>query len=493
MNPSHPALSLLIGLCLILSIGIPVLAWLLMIGRRDRPATLWFTGLLCSALGLVVIAVVQKSTGVTAVMMSIAIALVTTAIRMDLPGDHARWRLTAGWLMVYAILQAWLDAAGLRMSWGVALTSLVLSVQEAAALGWTYRAIRHHKSRGLLLVALGLLLVVVANLIRLASSLHLQEAEPIFSFTGASNLIVLSVTLTTVLFSFGYVLFMLEKAHRLNLEQVQASARAEERRQAAQQHADQLEHIIEQRDAMILMNSRFSAVNSLAIFNSAIVHEISQPLQSLRMLLEMISLTPDGDSAALREKTGQAHEVVLGMARTLQSLRDLVQMQAPQLERVQIDAALAEIEPILQTQARHRGVALHCRTQDGVREAPVLAQKVMLQRIVFNLITNALEALPVRDAQTPAAIGLSACLRQHSGCNLVVVQVQDNGPGLPQQVIERGDQPFFTTKPQGMGLGLALARVITQSWRGDLQLRNRPQDEGGGACVEICLPVQPNP
>lgn len=493
MPQNHPALSLLIGLCLILSIGVPVLAWLLLMGRRDRPASLWFGGLLCSAVGVLVIALLHRSNGLTAALMSVTIVLLTVAIRSDLPPFRVRWWRTAAWLSVYELLQFWLDAAGLRMSWGIVLTSTVLSLQEAVALAWVWRAMRRHRSRGLLVVALGLLLVLASNAVRLFTVLLDSQAAPIFSFTIASNLTILSVTVSTVLLSFGYVLFMLEKAHVLHLADVQASARAEERRQAAQEHADALQQMVEQRDAMILMNSRFSAVNSLAIFNSAIVHEISQPLQALRMLLEMVALLPNAQHDERRERLAQVHEVLQGMGQTLKSLRDLVQMQEPRLEEVPVGAALREIEPILQTQARHRGVILRGVYADGLDSAPAQLQKVMLQRIVFNLMTNALEALEAqatRAGGAPPLIVLSAHLRAQHGNTWLVVQVQDNGPGLPQQVLERGEQPFFTTKPQGMGMGLALSRVIVQSWRGELRFHNLPQAEGGGASVELWLPVR---
>lgn len=501
MNSVHPALSLLIGLCLILSVGMPVIAGLLLIGRRDRMASLWFSGLVCSALGAVALAVLRQSNGITVSAMTVALALMTAAVRMELPPYRPRWPWLGFGLAVYALLQLWLDLAGLRHSWGVALASITLTAQEAYAAYWVLRALRQYSSRGLVLVVLGLVLVMAGNVLRLGSLLQQQQAQAIFSFTLATNLTVISVTVTTVLLSFGYVLFMLEKTHLRHLAEMQAAVRAEERRQAAQEHAEQLQQVVEQRDAMILLNSRFSAVSNLALFNSAIVHEVSQPLQALRMLLEMIAISPDGDDAGRRERIGQAHQVLMGMADTLQSLRDLVQMQSPRLQALRVDEALLEIEPILQTQIRYRGAQLRFELGPGLEGVQVLAQRVMLQRIVFNLVANALEATSAQDPEVVTAepmppparaglvIGLSARLAEKAGQRLVLVRVEDNGPGLPAQVLEHADHLFFSTKPQGTGLGLALARVIAQSWRGDLRCHNRPLAEGGGACIELSLPA----
>ena len=116
-------------------------------------------------------------------------------------------------------------------------------------------------------------------------------------------------------------------------------------------------------------------------------------------------------------------------------------------------------------------------------ELPLVeADRVQLQQVLLNLIVNAFEAM--RETPAPERRMVICCERESEGP--VRVSVRDFGIGLPVEEPERIFERFFSTKREGMGMGLAIARSIITSHGGELAAANA---EGGGACVYFSLPV----
>ena len=105
---------------------------------------------------------------------------------------------------------------------------------------------------------------------------------------------------------------------------------------------------------------------------------------------------------------------------------------------------------------------------------PVLGDPVQLQQVLLNLIINAFDAM----RKTPGDDAVSKSLPVHSMGNTVEVSVRDFGPGLPADAPDRVFERFFSTKSDGMGMGLAIARSIVEAHDGTLGAENA---EGGGA------------
>jgi len=131
---------------------------------------------------------------------------------------------------------------------------------------------------------------------------------------------------------------------------------------------------------------------------------------------------------------------------------------------------------------RARSTAITCEVAENL---PLLCgEKVRLEQVLLNLLLNALDALKamppderhIRMAVAPTRDGM------------VNISVTDSGPGIPLDLIGRIFESFFTTKSEGMGLGLALSRSIAEAHRGQLIAANSP---GGGACFQLILPPMP--
>lgn len=496
MQTPFPALTLFLALCAVLVLGLPLLLWLLMRKHLDAGDRLWFAGVAFQALAMVLVASMARFSAVAAVLFVGAVGMAIESMRWALgrPATNLRW--AGAILAVYAAFQIGLEAAGLRMSVGYIVNLSLLVAADLWLIALLHQVARQQQSRGLPVVMAGIVLVVLPNLYRLLQALAVGQGVDIAAGTPATNVSILVVTLLAVLHVIGYGGFMFEKLHNRHLAIEREKTLVAERQRLAEAHAQALESVVRQRDEMILLNSRFSVIQSMALYNTTIVHEISQPLQALMSMLDGLALQAEKQQSDPSHAAQKAMQLVEKMSRTLATLRGLVSGHRPATEAVRMEAVLDEILPIVQTQALRQNVRL---MRTDVRPSDdsnwVLVNHVLLQRVMFNLLTNALEAL----AQTPgrAEGGGHIALETHhttvDGKPCCVLRIQDNGPGFPPDLALRTGLALNTTKPQGSGIGLSFTRLMLESWQGSLHVSNVPQAEGGGARVDICLPTHTAP
>ena len=140
--------------------------------------------------------------------------------------------------------------------------------------------------------------------------------------------------------------------------------------------------------------------------------------------------------------------------------------------------------------------ALNIARSDGYKEfqpaleleqnlPQVLANRIQIQKVLVNLIRNAVEAM--RSIGTNNST-ITVTVRTNKNLNMGHVSVQDSGPGIPAEAVKRMFEPFFTTKPTGIGMGLAISRALVESNGGQLWLE--PNVESG-AIFHFTLPFAP--
>lgn len=105
---------------------------------------------------------------------------------------------------------------------------------------------------------------------------------------------------------------------------------------------------------------------------------------------------------------------------------------------------------------------------------------MQIEQVLLNLLTNALDALEVVQAE-----GVISCVRTRRGLD-AEVEVEDKGPGISQEVLERLFEPFYTTKDKGMGMGLPISQTIVQDHGGRIWADSTP---GSGTCFRLVLPI----
>lgn len=243
---------------------------------------------------------------------------------------------------------------------------------------------------------------------------------------------------------------------------------AEEVRQAFNQMLDELRE--KQRELV-----RAATLASVGELSSSIVHEMRNPLSSIKMNLQALRLQVASDPG-YRELADIASEQVRRVESMLDDLlkygRPVELHRQPTTFRELADAALA----VVGDSARARGIEV-C-VEDALNGQCVHVDREQMCRALTNLLLNAVQALP--DQGRVVFSG-----RVDAASERVVIDVCDNGAGFTQEVEERLFKPFFTTKPNGTGLGLANVRKIVELHDGTVSALATP---GGGACFTVTLP-----
>jgi C4-dicarboxylate-specific signal transduction histidine kinase len=216
---------------------------------------------------------------------------------------------------------------------------------------------------------------------------------------------------------------------------------------------------------------------------ASIAHEISQPLaaivtQSETALRFLNRDEPDLDEArdslsSIREDGMRAGDVIRG-------LRALARKSGPQLTRLDIDDVVREVLALARGELRRHDVVL--RAELAAEDRPVMGDRVQLQQVLLNLIMNGVEAM--REVTERAReLTISTALAEPGS---VLVAVQDTGAGLDPAVSQRMFQPLFTTKPDGLGMGLSICRSIVEAHGGRLWVSPRAPH---GADIRFTVPL----
>lgn len=224
--------------------------------------------------------------------------------------------------------------------------------------------------------------------------------------------------------------------------------------------------------------SRLNTVSELA---TGIAHEINQPLSAImsfnQAALRLLSEdTPDVDcvSEALAEAVSQTRRA----ADILERLRRFVSRRDLQFKAVTINQVVINALTLLSSQLTQANVRVNLRTEPC---PPVYADALQLEQVMVNLLRNAAEAMA---ATTTGERNLQIAT-QCIGAK-VHIEVIDSGPGLSRSTQEQLFTRFFTTKADGMGLGLSISRTILEAAGGELSASNNAT---AGACFRISLPV----
>jgi PAS domain S-box-containing protein len=230
--------------------------------------------------------------------------------------------------------------------------------------------------------------------------------------------------------------------------------------------------------------ARLNRVLLLGEMTASIAHEVNQPIAAVitnanagLRWLGAPQPNPDEVRQALDRivRDGTRAGEVIGR------IRALVKKVPPRRDLLEINEAIREVVALTQTEMQRYDVRLQSWLADDL--PLVSADRIQLQQVMINLIVNAIEAMAgVGDRQRELTIvsGIGAS-------NDLFVEVQDTGPGVHPEKLDRLFQSFYTTKPDGIGMGLAISRSIVEAHGGRLSAApNQPH----GAVFRLMLPVQ---
>jgi PAS domain S-box-containing protein len=229
--------------------------------------------------------------------------------------------------------------------------------------------------------------------------------------------------------------------------------------------------------------ARVSRVTTLGELTASIAHEVNQPLGAMvanaAACTRWLAAAPPETVKARRALEsiaadgGRASEII-------GRIRALVKRQAPRKDLVDVNLKIAQVIELADDEIRRNGIVLRTVLADGL--PPVHGDRVQLQQVLLNLILNAIDAMgPMEDRPRELTI-----VSRRDGADAVLVEVRDAGPGIDPEHAAQVFEPFYTTKSDGLGIGLSISRSIVEAHGGKLWVN---ANEPHGAVFRFSLPV----
>ncbi|WP_295137329.1 ATP-binding protein [uncultured Reyranella sp.] len=226
--------------------------------------------------------------------------------------------------------------------------------------------------------------------------------------------------------------------------------------------------------------ARISTLGELA---TSIAHEVKQPLAAIVTNAETSLRWLERDNLN-SEKVKQLTKRIVSSAyranEIIQRIRSLAARKEPERKALDLHEVAEEALTFVRHDIEFRRIAWSIDAAPG--PATVLGDRVQLQQVIVNLLVNSIQAISQGD-RAARRINIAVALVEDS---LVELSVRDSGPGIATEAMGRLFESFFTTKPGGVGIGLAICQSIIRSHGGCIRAANQP---GGGARVSFTLPA----
>jgi signal transduction histidine kinase len=218
---------------------------------------------------------------------------------------------------------------------------------------------------------------------------------------------------------------------------------------------------------------------------AGVAHEIRNPLTAIRARLFTLqkSLT-EGTSA--HEDALVIRNEIDRLNRIVTDFLQLARPAEPRLVPLSAEPLLNEIKQLFLRQCEKQGIELRVESSNGTR---LLVDPQQMKQVLINLVQNAADSIEVDGSITLRARRDTGRLAERSA-EVVVIEVQDTGAGIPPAVQKRLFDPFFSTKEGGTGLGLSIAAQIVNNHGGKLEFQTQPSQ---GTTFAIVLPAPQEP
>jgi two-component system C4-dicarboxylate transport sensor histidine kinase DctB len=273
---------------------------------------------------------------------------------------------------------------------------------------------------------------------------------------------------------------------RLNAQQALGQAYAELELKVAQRTADlqnanlRLQAEVSEREraertlryahAELVQSGKLAAIGQMA---AGVTHELNQPLAALQTFSDNTKvLLARGRIADAMDNLSTISELVKRLGYITSQLKGFARRSDDTNQSASVGTAFAQT--LLQIRTRQGSDRLVLAEDWPDHDVLVPCNPIRLEQVLSNLLLNAMDAVAA-----PGQVRIAVVVRQEAG--RVTIEIADNGPGVPVACIDRIFEPFYTTKEQGLGLGLSISAGIIRAAGGTLAVRNRTVSEGGGA------------
>ncbi len=229
--------------------------------------------------------------------------------------------------------------------------------------------------------------------------------------------------------------------------------------------------------------ARLNRVSTMGELTASLAHEIKQPMFAAAADAETCLQWLVRDQPDVAEAQEAALRLMKDVTRASDIINRIVTLfkkDVPQRELVDVNGVIQEVIALLRSESNRYSVSIHSQLTEGLPD--IMADRVALQQVLMNLMVNAIEAIKEMDG--PGRLTITT--RQDENRQLLV-SVTDSGVGLPPGQAEQIFNAFFTSKPQGIGMGLPISRSIIESHGGRLW---GTSNSGPGATFQFTLPVE---
>lgn len=229
--------------------------------------------------------------------------------------------------------------------------------------------------------------------------------------------------------------------------------------------------------------SRASRIAMVGEMTASIAHEINQPLGAIRLFADSAQRWLDRDDPSVTRAKRSLVEVAANADRAasiVRRVKDLVRREPPETQAVDLRQSVLDAFALLEREARQAGVSMSASIPPDL--PAVQAEPIQLQQVFINLLLNAIQSMAA--AQTKR--GQLTVNASREAPNRIAMTVEDDGPGFALETPSKVFDPFFSTKSEGMGLGLSICRSIVEAHGGAIVASTRSE---GGARFTFSLPV----
>ncbi len=241
-----------------------------------------------------------------------------------------------------------------------------------------------------------------------------------------------------------------------------------------------IEELSRQQQERLQATARLATVGEMA---SLLSHELNQPLSAIASyaaaslnLLRLESQDPQTPDM-VRQAVSRIAEQAERAGRVIKSVHDFVRRREQARESIAVARLFDAVLPLVRLQARKSGTRIEVALPEGL--PPLRCDRTMVEQVLLNLSRNGIQAMEAHTALGDRVLTLGASLQGR----WVMITVQDRGPGITEAVARQLFTPFFTTRSEGMGLGLSLCRTVIEQHGGAMDFENLGEANARKGCV----------
>ena len=459
---------------------LPIVTWAVSRPYKSSGISLWCGGSLMFGVGWLLLTVLRGSVSdilsypIANLLVFLSFMLRAQSLLFSFEGNW-QWKaplvISLGFVVVFEILREIDSVGSVRVAFaslGI-MCALLMFTGTACRLGW------QHSSPAALCIGVVYGLAGLASLWRLGNAIrgaigHIPLTPEANNSALLSNnpdisLLSIAMTLAAVVGHIGFLGIVLESAARRRIESAKELAREGERGRLAIQLA------------------QFDRQSGIAELSSSLAHELTQPLTAILSN----SQTAKRGMLANRLEASQAIELLSRIEinsrranEIVKRIRSFIRPQTVARIAINLTVVIHEAVSLINQKATlcNVGIAINVPTEPAL----ICGDSIQLSQVIINLLRNAIDALNEDCHNQHKKITISVTANKDTA----IIGIRDNGPGLSNDALSLACTPFFSTKKDGMGMGLVISRAIIVQHSGSMTFCNSNE---GGAVFTILLPL----